>query len=273
MRFVSEGVPVDAKGRGDVTPLHEAAEAGHTKVAEWLLDQGANVNARTVAQRGYPGAETPLFLAVEKRKPATAEMLLRRGANPNLKSSDGSSVLDCAAESGDLALVALLIRHRARVAPKGESNPLLRALCAQHLEIAKFLVDNGAPIDAKGGPFNAPLLVAIAGGKWLPGIEFLLSLGADVNQTDDRGMTALHYAVLSFGTAKYETVKNRSRETTAMTERPEDALPVVERLLQAGARRDMLDKDGLTPVDWAQKLLTEKKALLELLGKWEVSTR
>jgi len=29
-RFVSEGISVDAKSRGDVTPLHEAAYSGHT---------------------------------------------------------------------------------------------------------------------------------------------------------------------------------------------------------------------------------------------------
>ena len=44
------------------TPLHYAVEGEHYRAAEWLLQQGANVNANDEASIG----ETPLALAVQR---------------------------------------------------------------------------------------------------------------------------------------------------------------------------------------------------------------
>jgi len=41
--------------------------------------------------------------------------LLKRGANPNLKDINGFVPLHCAAESGNLEVVKLLISHHANV--------------------------------------------------------------------------------------------------------------------------------------------------------------
>src|SRR5690349_6012159 len=110
-RFVSEGISLDAKSRGDVTPLHEAAYSGHTQTIQWLLDNGASIDSRTVAQQGYPGAETPLYLSVEMRQLEVVRLLLSRGADPNLESSDATSALDVAAADGRLDIVALLVEN------------------------------------------------------------------------------------------------------------------------------------------------------------------
>ncbi len=262
-RFVSEGISVDARSRGDVTPLHEAAHAGHASLVEWLLDKGASINSRTQSERGYPGAETPLYMAVEMRQSETVQLLLKRGANPNLKSSDGTSALDVAAASGDKDLAALLVENGARVNGRGESNPLLSALCAKHLEIAQYLVSKGARTDVRVAPLGGSLLNLVAGCKWRPGVEFLLSLGLDVNGQDNEGGTPLHGAVMSFATRKSETVKMESGDRFMVTERPEDALPVVECLLEAGASATVRDRHGLTPLDYAIKMRTQ--VLIDLL--------
>ena len=264
-KFVEEGISVNAKGRGDVTPLHEAADAGHTPLVEWLLDNGAIVNARTQAERGYPGAETPFYLAVKHSRFETAKLLLKRGANPNLKSSDGTSPLDAAATSGSKELVMLLVENGARVNGKGESNPLLSALCARHLEIAEYLVSKGASTVVKVPPFRGSLLNLLAGSKWLPAIEFLLGQGLDVNNQDDEGGTPLHSAVISFATRKSETVDtNSGRRKLIITERPEDALPIVRRLLDAGASATLRNNSGLSPLDYAIKI--RSPVLIEMLS-------
>jgi len=46
-------------------PIHEAARGGHTKVIEYLLENGADVNTRT--NGGFGG--TPLFLAKHEHGP------------------------------------------------------------------------------------------------------------------------------------------------------------------------------------------------------------
>ena len=60
--------------------LHYAAEAGHYKVAQWLLQNGADANLHDEEMIG----ETPLNLAVRKDYPEMVELLLRGGADPDI---------------------------------------------------------------------------------------------------------------------------------------------------------------------------------------------
>lgn len=56
-----------------VTPLHSVAHNGQTKLAELLIKNGAEINAKT------KNGETPFFMANEKGFKETAELLLRNG--------------------------------------------------------------------------------------------------------------------------------------------------------------------------------------------------
>lgn len=263
-KLVSQGVTVDARARGDVTPLHMASRAGYLEIVNWLLDNGANINARTMAQPGYPGAETPLLIAVEAGKTPVAELLLSRGANPNLKSSDSASPLGKAAELGNQDLVQLLVDNGANLNAKGDFSPLFAALCSEHLEIAKYLVERGARTDIRVLPYSGSMLATVASSKWLPGVEFLLGLGADVNQKDDAGMTALHHGVLGFASRTLTWEKTKHGEK-CVREEPEDAIPVVKRLLEAGADAAIRDTYGLTALDYAKKIRAQP--IVEMLSK------
>lgn len=61
-------------------PIHEAARGGHTKVLQYMIDKGANVNERTNDGRGA----TPLWWTMQyfpDNHPAV-ELLRRHGALP-----------------------------------------------------------------------------------------------------------------------------------------------------------------------------------------------
>jgi ankyrin repeat protein len=60
--------------------LHYSVEAEHYKVAEWLIEHGANVNLREEEMIG----ETALCLAAQGDYPEIAELLLRHGADPDI---------------------------------------------------------------------------------------------------------------------------------------------------------------------------------------------
>lgn len=82
------------------TLLHMCVDYDEYDIAEWLIEHGADVNARaTIGARGF-GGFTPLFCTVvsqpnfwmnhHQRGPFTApfaELLLRHGAEPNVRAS------------------------------------------------------------------------------------------------------------------------------------------------------------------------------------------
>jgi ankyrin repeat protein len=253
MRFVASGIPVDARSRQEFTPLHMAARAGHVEIVKWLLDNGAKINGKTKAQPGYPGAETALFLAVVAQQEAVVEYLLKRGANPNVKSSDTTSALAEATQHGNRTLMTVLIEHGALLNPKGGVSPLLTAVSMKNVDAATVLIEHGARIDEKVPPYSGSLLSAAAGAKWLPGVELFLSLGLAVNEVDQVRQAALHYGVLGYGSRQLTWVKTEHGEKCIRDE-PEEAIPVVRRLLEAGADPTLVDGHGFTALDYAKKL-------------------
>lgn len=75
-------------------------EDGNTAIAELLLDNRADIDAR------LPNGYTALFSAVEKEKLDIVNFLLRHGANKKIKLENGQTVLDLA--EGDNAMTQLL---------------------------------------------------------------------------------------------------------------------------------------------------------------------
>lgn len=73
------------------------------------------------------------------------------------------------------------------------STPLLLATYYGHLEIAKYLLDKGAAVDAVDGSGNTALMgVCFKGHKEIA--EVLVKAGANVNHVNSMGATSLIYA-------------------------------------------------------------------------------
>ncbi|HMK31006.1 MAG TPA: ankyrin repeat domain-containing protein [Terriglobales bacterium] len=77
-----------------VQPLHSAASARAHKVAEQLLQSGADVNAKQ--QKGF----TPLQSAAHNGDTAILSLLLRYGADREQRNEEGKTALDLAREGG-----------------------------------------------------------------------------------------------------------------------------------------------------------------------------
>jgi len=65
------------------TPLHLASRYGHKPVVEYLLEKGADLEARTNKK------ETPLFLAAAANHRAIAAVLIDKGADVNARDENG----------------------------------------------------------------------------------------------------------------------------------------------------------------------------------------
>lgn len=73
--------------------------------------------------------------------------LLDKGANPNIKANDGLDPLMAAVESGDKAIVTLLIDKGADLNSRTKlTTPVYIANEKGHVEISQLLVERGAPL-------------------------------------------------------------------------------------------------------------------------------
>lgn len=69
------GADVNTSQADDFTPLHEAAQNGMLDVTQWLLEQGARLDARLSSN-----GKTPLALTIEHQHEDVANLLRQRGA-------------------------------------------------------------------------------------------------------------------------------------------------------------------------------------------------
>ena len=115
-RLLAKGMKVDALGPNGQTALMSAAREGQVEIAELLIANKANVNAR---QSGgdEPGA-TPLMYATLPsseggKKTRMVALLLDKGANPNTQTPEGETALMFAVSLQDVEAVRLLVAHKA----------------------------------------------------------------------------------------------------------------------------------------------------------------
>jgi len=174
------------------TPLHVAAEKGHKEVADLLLANKAEVNAKITT-----GA-TPLHMAAFSGRKELVELLLANKAEVDTKANDGWTPLHVAAEKGHKEVVELLLANKAEVNAQTNDGwtPLHVAAQKGRKEVAELLLANQAEVNAKANNGLTPLHVSLAQGhKGL--VELLLANKAEVNAKITTGATPLHMAAFS----------------------------------------------------------------------------
>lgn len=127
------------------THLHAAARVGDLTAAEWLLDNGANMEARDRA--GF----TPLLLAVGEGRSGMVEFLTGRGANANAWAGIRISALHIAAGRGDIAAAEILLAAGAALNAKTNrgDTPANFAILFKRPEMAKWLKERGGKMRRK----------------------------------------------------------------------------------------------------------------------------
>jgi ankyrin repeat protein len=235
------GADVNQPDVNGITPLIIAITNNHPDVARFLIDRGADIKAVDWYGR------TPLWAAVETRNMdvdnATFEnsidrapyleliqLLLERGADPNLRMKEVPPIRrDFLRVTGSLAWVDFT----------GQT-PFLTASLAGDLAVMKLLLKHGAdPLIPTFAGTTA--LMAAAGVNWvfyqtydegqvalLDAVKLCVELGMDVNAVNSMGLTALHGAA------------NRGSDD------------IIRFLVQQGAKLDVKDVEGRTPLAWAE---------------------
>jgi len=99
------------------SPLCLAAYFGQFEVAQWLAEQGADVNQAAT----NPSKVAPIHAAVAANHLGLVELLIKKGADVNLTQTQGVTPLQSAAHRGNLEMVKTLIAAGANPQAKMDS--------------------------------------------------------------------------------------------------------------------------------------------------------
>jgi ankyrin repeat protein len=115
--------------------IHDASKHGDLEKVKALLEENPAL-ACSKDETGW----TPLHLAAQKGFKEVAELLLANKADPNAKSKRGDTPLHWAA-NGHKEIVALLLANKAKVDIKDNNGttPLSRAVMQGHREVAELI--------------------------------------------------------------------------------------------------------------------------------------
>jgi uncharacterized protein len=242
--LMKSGAEINAADPNNISPVLMATINGHYDVAAFLLDQGADANIADETGRTALYAAVDMHTMPESNRPSPRETdnkltsmdliqaLMAHGANVNVqlkKQQPYRTKLD----RGDDTMLGT------------GTTPMLRAAKAGDAEVIQALLAKNADpkIPTKSG--ITPLMAAAGLGtkeedttarkkteaEAIASIKLCLDAGVDVNAADNQGDTALHGAA----------------------QKGWDQ--VVQFLVDHGAKLDVKDKRGRTPLDAAMGLM------------------
>ena len=274
--IVRSGVPPQGEQLptpGGMTPLLFAARGGELDATRLLVESGAGLNVAD------PNGLTPLLMAITNNQLPVAQFLVEQGADVKAVDWYGRTPLWSAVEirnldlrttatdngvdrNAALRLITTLIDKGADVNARVKEFPparrymlplgslewvdftgqtaFIRAAQSGDVALMRLLLARGA--DPRLMTFNGTnALMAAAGVNWVigqtfsesPGIyleavKLCLELGFDVNAVNQMGLAAVHGAA------------NRGSDD------------IIELLASRGANLDIADKEGRTPITWAE---------------------
>lgn len=188
--------------------------------------------------------------------------------------------LVAAAEAGDVAALRRLIDAGTPVNARDarKRTALLAATHANRIDAARLLIERGADVNAKDGIDDSPFLYAGAEGR-LEVLRLTLAAGADLKSTNRYGGTALIPAAHH---GHVETVRELLKtaidvdhinrlgwtallEAIILGDGGAAHTEIVRLLVARGARLDLADAQGVTPLAHAER--RGQAAIAELLRR------
>lgn len=255
--LIEHGADVNAASKGGFTSLMFAAQQGDADSAQALLGNGAKVNG-LASKDGL----TPLLISCAASHLSVAKVLLDAGADPNAADRRGYTPLHyAAANRGMVELLKPLLAKGAlpnsqvlkdtgRISDTFRRSeigltPFALAAAAANVQAMRILTASGADVDLPSGEGFTPLMLAAGLGIFEPrpeaqyrsaleAVQAAVELGANVNAVARNGWTALHGAAYTGADA------------------------VIQYLVQHGARMNILDQYGQTPLSIAAAVVTQE---------------
>ena len=228
------------------TPFLLASEIGDLEVIKCFVEHGADLDyspsGKEADELNITG-QTALFMATLKEQNDVVQYLIERGSKVNVKNRYGVSPLLLCAEGANETLVKLLVSVGADVnmSPSGElavehilagQTPLYGAAKKGHYHICKFLIENGALVNAETMTGATPLYTAVEEGHFEIS-QLLIEYGADVNMCP-HGEWAKELNINQQSPLLLACIKNNSQ--------------IAELLIDNGADVNLVNERGSSPL-------------------------
>ncbi len=251
--LLEEGADIDLPDPDGATALIMALLNYHWDAGRFLIEAGADVNLWDIY------GQTPLYVAVDMNTLPVG----RRIELPSMDFASGEDIVRLLLERGANPNAQLKLRPRYRNIPNDRyrdpmivwgTTPLLRAAKAGDLPLVKLLLDHGALANLANSQGVTPLMAAAGLGMnndptrgryrseddALACYALLRAAGANV---DARTLLSIADADLKIITAANRTALHAA---AAMGWNR-----LVRRLVEDGATVDVIDSNGLSPIDYA----------------------
>jgi ankyrin repeat protein len=189
--LVSQGADVNTLIWGEWPCLHRVALFGLEDAFTFLLEQGASPNPPVKIRK-------PLYWAASGGHESICRLLLdyEDATVPISNPADNQAAFNAAAEAGSLGITRMILsRREVRLNNKNQygKTPLQNAATSGHVEMLKFLIDQGALLEDHSQADEAR--IGAAGAGHLEAVKVLCSKGkVNPNVQDGQGRTALYYA-------------------------------------------------------------------------------
>ncbi|MCJ1295195.1 hypothetical protein MMC34_006757 [Xylographa carneopallida] len=269
----------------NIENLHWAVENGHGDVVTFLLDMGADIEAKDDKNN-----ETPLTTASRFGQMDVVEILLKKGASIDGGRLDGEPILLSAAWCENTGLVDLLLQYGADVDARLQRNgatSLNEAARHGHDAMMQCLLQGGADIEAKDFNSYTPLVWAVKESR-TRAVKVLLEHGANANVNDDKSISVLTRAAIQGRTDIAQLLIDKGANLEARLPSPKFRTPLheaawsgheemVRMLVRNGADIEAREGEGKTALfrsaQHNQARLVEfllgNKANTEVQDKWE----
>ena len=180
--------PIFAQTEDQVNDFAKAAKFDDVAAVTSLLSKGISPN--TVDARGNP----MLIVAIKDKSAKVTELLIKdKRIDVDLSNKYGETPLMMASIDGDLPLVKTLVLQKKAMVNHIGWTPLHYACSKGNLEVAQFLIVNGALVDSPSIGDTTPLMMAVQSGNEQL-VKLLLDKGADIQLRNGNGLSAIDIA-------------------------------------------------------------------------------
>ena len=201
--LIQHGADVNVVTNGSMNALVLACIFGNIKTVEHLIEVGANVNMKIQSDMSllafilmasekmfkliaasYSSNIETLFLEFENKKFKLASILIDNGANLNDGIPDMALLKMCSINKEKL-----LLNMKGNIEEKEARRTIFNRMNLGDIDVAKFIIKEGADVDIQDTEGITPLMVASVQNH-IEMVKLLLESGANVNMEDNNGTNA-----------------------------------------------------------------------------------